>query len=221
MWASCNYGIFVPSHTCTHGQSTKNSRLFRLNHEFTKSLSTVQTIPEESPEHRSNCQQDPSDVGEFRGRSRSAAVTQAPQDLLTVPTETKTLSLNPQGAAIREESSVSLFSLGKCSEMMDDEEFDLEDNSYEMLDIEYEVEGDDLLYFGGSEMILNGNSTANPATSVNESECDGATDDEVDVRTSSIRFPVSNSAQLHVFHARLEHLILNVPDFPPARTFVE
>ena len=175
-------------------------------------------IPEESPEHRTNFQEDPFETADLRGRSRSAALTQEPKELLSVPTATNHLSLKRGGAPVTgEDSCVSLFSMDKCSDLMD-YDLEMDDMSYEFVfGDEYDNEGDSSIYFGASERLLDDEScVTSAATSVNENGVDN-----VDRAKPSIQFPVSNSAQLQVFHARLEHLILNVPDFPPAKTFVE
>ena len=176
-------------------------------------------MEEESPEHRSTkctVQEDLFETGDFRGRSRSAAVTQEPKELLGIPNGGKGLSLNPNLPA--DESGVSLFSLDKCSNLMDDD-FDLvDDESYEML-FGDEDEGDGSIYFGESVMMANGSCSTNPSTSAADDVCSGPK--ESDLAKPSVQFPISSSAQLQAFHARLEHLILNVPDFPPAQIFVE
>ena len=181
--------------------------------DFTKSLTTVE---EESPVHKSTVQEDPFETGDFRGRSRSAAVTKEPKELLGITNGEKGLSLNQKLPA--EDSSASLISLDKCSNLMDDD-FDLvDDESYEML-FGDEDEGDGSIYFGESMMMANGSCSTNPSTSATD---DGfSSPKETGLAKPSVQFPISNSAQLQAFHARLEHLILNVPDFPPAQTFVE
>ena len=89
--------------------------------------------------------------------------------------------------------------------------------SYEVLDAfdMEEEEGDRSIYFGESEMVC----SSNQAAGANGSGGSGVDGEER--TTTSVKFPGSNSAQLQVFYSRLEHLVLNVPDFPPARTFVE
>lgn len=195
-------------------QLSRNLRSFRPPGEFTKSLSTVEAIPEESPEHRSTYQEDPFETGGFRGRSRSAAVTQEPKELLNVPNSNKSHSLNRNVCG--EDSCVSLFTLDKCSNLMEDD-FDMDEDSYDILFGDEDF-GDGSIYFGESEAMTDGSCSTNPVTEVNDS---APTEESNTVAGPLVQFPLSNSAQLQAFHARLEHLILNVPDFPPAQTFVE
>ena len=138
-----------------------------------------------------------------------------PNELLSVPSNPSLKRGGPQGAS--EDSCVSLFSMDKCSDLMYDD-LEGDDMSYEFVfGDEYEQEGDSSIFFGVSERMLDDESCiTNAVTSVSVNGTD-----EVDRTIPSIQFPVSNTAQLQVFHARLEHLILNVPDFPPAKTFVE
>ena len=185
-------------------------------------------IPEESPEHRhlSNGQEDPFEVAEPRGRSRSAAVTQEPKELrasLSVSgNSAKSQSLKrsvapPPG----DESCVSLFSLDKCSNIMDDD-FD-SDDSYDML-----MDEGDSIFFGES-VLMDESCTTTASTRVPAEEDGCGSNDDVMATTSSssstssssVKFPISSSVQLQAFFARLEHLILNTPDFPPAQTFVK
>ena len=111
------------------------------------------------------------------------------------------------------ESCVSLFSLDKCSNVMDDD-FD-SDDSYEIL-----MDEADSIYFGESVML--DESCATTASRVATDDGCGSNGDVMATSSSSsVKFPVSSNAQLQAFFARLEHLILNVPDFPPAQTFVK
>ena len=195
-------------------QLSRNLRSHQPWGDFTKSLTTVE---EESVEHRSTLQEDPFKTGDFRGRSRSAAVTKEPKELLGITNGGKGLLLN-QNLATEDSSSASLFSLDKCSNLMDDD-FDLvDDESYEIL-FGDEDEGDSSIYFGESVMMANGSCSTNQSTSATNDGC--SCPKEPDLAKLLVQFPISSSAQLQAFHSRLEHLILNVPDFPPARTFVE
>ena len=193
---------------------------------FTKSLSSVAPIPEESPEHKClNGQEDPFEVGEFRGRSRSAAVTQEPKELrasFNISNGAKSQSLKRSVPPPGDESCVSLFSLDKCSNVMDDD-FD-SDDSYDML-----MDEADSIYFGESMMMDESCTTTVSRAHTEEDGC-GSNDDVMATSSpsstssstsTSVKFPISSSAQLQLFFARLEHLILNVPDFPPAQTFVK
>jgi hypothetical protein len=191
----------------------------------------VDPIPEESPEHRCfiNGQEDPFEVGEFRGRSRSAAVTQEPKELIRASlsisgNSAKSQSLKRSAAAPPpppgNESCISLFSLDKCSNVMDDD-FD-SDDSYDML-----LDEGDSIFFGESVMMDEScTTTASTRVHTEEDGC-GSNDDVMATSSSassssfSVKFPISSSAQLQAFFARLEHLILNAPDFPPAQTFVK
>lgn len=199
--------------------------------DLSKSLNTVETIPEESPEHnRCHAYEDPFETPESRRRARSEALTQEPQELLSVSGYTKSQSLKrspppvvapsaTMSATAGEESCISIVTLDHdtYSNLLEND-FDMEDETYEVLDVygDEEDEGDRSIYFGESEMMC----STNQVTSVSENGIGSGPDEAEETRTS-VKFPVSSSAQLQVFYARLEHLILNVPDFPPARTFVE
>lgn len=167
--------------------------------------------------HKSTVQEDPFETGDFRGRSRSAAVTKEPKELLGITNGGKGLSLNQNLAA--EDSSASLFSLDKCSNLVDDDFYLVDDDeSYEIL-FGDEDEGDGSIYFGESVMMANGSCSTNPSTSATDDGCSSTK--ESGLAKPLVQFPISSSAQLQAFHTRLEHLVLNVPDFPPAQTFVE
>ena len=196
-------------------QALKNPRLLQQQHPgaFTKSLTSIGPIPEESPEHKNFTQEDPFEVGEFRGRSRSAAVTQEPKELggLNDSNSAKSQSLKrpvPQG----DESCISLISLDKCSTVMDDD-YD-SDDSYDML-----MDEGDSIFFDDS-MMMDESCTTTASRVPTEDGC-GSNDDVIVTSSSSVKFPISSSAQLQAFFARLEHLILNAPEFPPAQTFVK
>ena len=201
-------------------QALKNQRLHQQQHPgaFTKSLTTIGPIPEESPEHKHFTQEDPFEIGEFRGRSRSAAVTQEPKELKGINgnNSAKSQSLKrPVPHGENDESCVSLFSLDKCSNVMDDD-FD-SDDSYDML-----MDEGDSIFFGDSVM-MDESCTTTTSRVPTEDGCGSNDDDAIMTSSSSpsVKFPISSSAQLQALYARLEHLILNAPDFPPAQTFVK
>lgn len=143
-------------------------------------------------------------------------MTQEPKELresLNINNSTKSQSLKrsvPPG----DESYVSLFSLDKCSNVMDDD-FD-SDDSYDML-----IDEADSIYFG--ESVMMDESCTTTASRVPTEDGCGSNDDAMTTSSSSssVKFPISSNAQLQAFFARLEHLILNVPDFPPAQIFVK
>lgn len=201
-----------------HKQFSKNPPLPQLPGDFSKSLNTIGAISEESPEHKHSDQEDPFEA-EFRGRSRSAALTQEPKELGLMEgisgssrVEHKNHSLKcpvPTG----NESTTSLLTLDKCSNIMDDDTFDF-DESYEVLLLD-EEDGDPILF--GDSVMIEGSCSTNPAT---ENGC-GPHEDGVRETSASVKFPVSSSALLQSFYFRLEHVVLNIPDFPPAQTFVK
>ena len=104
-----------------------------------------------------------------------------------------------------------------------DDDFE-SDDSYDML-----MDEGDSIFFG--ESVLMDESCATTASTRVPTEEDGCgSNDDVmatsssasaSSSSSSVKFPISSSVQLQAFFARLEHLILNAPDFPPAQTFVK
>ena len=213
-------------------QSSRNNGQFRMPGDLSKSLNTIDTIPEETAEQGCGCgsQEDPFETGDNRRRTRSEALTQEPQELLSVPGSRKAQSLKRSpppvspsatlSAALGEESCISIVTLDQdtYSNLLEND-FEM-NGSYEVLDAfdMEEEEGDRSIYFGESEMMCSSNQAAG-ASENGTSGVDGV--DGGEQNTVSVKFPVSSSAQLQVFYTRLEHIILNVPDFPPARTFVE
>ena len=138
---------------------------------------------------------------------------------MAVTNGTKSHSLT-RPAPTGDESCVSLFSLDKCSNIMDD---DFEsDDSYEIL-----MDEADSLYFGDSVMM--DESCVTTASRVATDDGCGSNGDAMmtsssmpfSSTSSSVKFPVSSHAQLQAFYTRLEHCILNAQDFPPAQTFVK
>lgn len=150
-------------------------------------------------------------------------MTQEPKELrssLSVSNSTKSQSLKRPVPPPGDESYVSLFSLDKCSNVMDDD-FD-SDDSYDML-----MDEGDSIYFGESVVMGESCTTTASTRVLTDDGCD-SNDDVITTSSPSspssstlVKFPISSSTQLQAFYARLEHLILNCPDFPPAQTFVK